>query len=244
MSLSILWAVAVWGAERKVTLCYDKYPPYAMGEFDSLADSGIKVRVLQEIGRQLGLTVAVKILPWKRCLSEAQDGRVDGILPLYKTPEREQFMEFSEPVMRQYNCFLYKKSAFHGTVDWKDYETLKSHRLGMEIGSVVDKDMEAAFESAHPIQRAVDSVTLIKMMESGRIELATVDSNVGKFLVRQQGVEDTVGVSDVPIGKLSYAAFGLSKASGAAKWIPDFNKALARMRATGQLDKILGAPVE
>ncbi|AUH51406.1 hypothetical protein CXB49_11555 [Chromobacterium sp. ATCC 53434] len=223
---------------RKLTMCYDKYPPYAMGEFGELATSGIKVKLLQEIGRQLDVLVVVRILPWKRCLSAVKDGLVDGILPLYKTPEREQFMEFSLPVMRQYNCFLYKKSAFRGRVDWADYRALKEHHLGMEIGSVVDKEMEAIFESAHPIDRAADSVTLLKMMDSGRIDLATIDSNVGKYLVGQQGVADTIGVSDVPIGKLSYAAFGFSKAAGAGKWVAEFNKVIEKMRKAGLLEKI------
>ncbi|KUM01922.1 transporter substrate-binding domain-containing protein [Chromobacterium subtsugae] len=228
----------------ELTMCYDKYPPYALGEFDTVAGGGIKVRLLQEIGRQLGLAVTVKIMPWKRCLTEAKEGRVDGILPLYKTPEREQYMEFSAPVMRQYNCFLYKKSAFRGAVDWRDYDRLKTHRLGMEIGSVVDKDMEAAFMTAHPIERARDSVTLIKMIESGRIDLATIDSNVGKYLVNQQGVADAIGVSDVPIGELSYAAFGFSRAAGADRWAPDFNRVIEQMRASGLLEKIVSSEVK
>ncbi|MCD4486487.1 transporter substrate-binding domain-containing protein [Chromobacterium vaccinii] len=238
LSVFMLIAGFSHAESRKLTLCYDKYPPYAIGEFGEAASGGIKVKLLQDIGKQLDILVAVKILPWKRCLSAAKDGLVDGILPLYKTPEREQFMAFSLPVMRQYNCFLYKKNAFRGRVDWTDYQALKDHHLGMEIGSVVDKDMEAIFESAHPIERAADSITLMKMMDSGRIDLATIDSNVGKYLVNQQGVADAIGVSDVPIGKLSYAAFGFSKASGADKWVAEFNKVIEKMRKAGLLEKL------
>ncbi|AXE31672.1 hypothetical protein DK842_18250 [Chromobacterium phragmitis] len=224
--------------DKRLTMCYDKYPPYAIGEFGESSTSGIKVKLLQEIGKQLGVLVAVRILPWKRCLSEAKEGAVDGILPLYKTPEREQFMAFSLPVMRQYNCFLYRKSAFPGRIDWTDYQSLKSHHLGMEIGSVVDKEMEAIFESVRPIERAADSITLMKMMDSGRIDLATVDSNVGKYLVSQQGMGDTIGVSDVPIGRLSYAAFGFSRAAGADKWAAEFNRIIEKMRKSGRLEKL------
>ncbi|MBT2868061.1 hypothetical protein JQK19_12500 [Chromobacterium violaceum] len=70
-------------------------------------------------------------------------------------------------------------------MDWVDYQALKEHYLGMEIGSVVDKAMEAIFEFEHPIVRAAESITLLKMMDSGRIDLATIDSNVGKYLVGQ-----------------------------------------------------------
>ncbi|OHX10366.1 substrate-binding periplasmic protein [Chromobacterium sphagni] len=244
MPLAMLLAFEVHAEGRTLAMCYDKYPPYAIGEFGAVTESGIKVRLLQEIAKQLGLVVVVRILPWGRCQAEAKEGRLDGILPLYKTPEREQYLEFSAPVMKQYNCFLYKKSAFHGDVDWKNYDKLKKHRLGMEIGSVVDKAMEAAFASSHPIERAADSVALIKMIDSGRIDLATIDSNVGRYLVDQQGVGETIGVSNVPIGQLSYASFGLSKASGAARWIPEFNKAIEKMRASGQLEKIVNAAGE
>ncbi|UTH73645.1 ABC transporter substrate-binding protein [Chromobacterium sp. IIBBL 290-4] len=230
--------------DAAITVCYDKYPPYALGEFGQESQGGIKVRLLQEIGKQLGLKVTVKILPWKRCQSEAKEGRVDGILPLYKTAEREQYLAFSVPVMKQFNCFMYRKSLFRGEVDWADYASLAKYKLGMEIGSVVDKSMEDAFSASHAIERAADSITLIRMIESGRIDMATVDSNVGRYLLNQQGVTETIGLSNAPIGQMSDAAFGFSKAAGAQRWVPEFNRIIEKMRATGQLDKLLGSKVE
>ncbi|MBT2868062.1 hypothetical protein JQK19_12505 [Chromobacterium violaceum] len=74
---------------HKADVCCEKYPSYAMGEFGELASGDIKVKFLQENGRQLDVFVVIRILPCKRCLSAAKDGLVDGILPLHKRSERE-----------------------------------------------------------------------------------------------------------------------------------------------------------
>lgn len=45
--------------------------------------------------RMGGLSAVPDLLPWQRCLTQAKSGEADGILPLFKSTERETLQAFS-----------------------------------------------------------------------------------------------------------------------------------------------------
>ncbi|MEI8096377.1 MAG: transporter substrate-binding domain-containing protein [Spirochaetales bacterium] len=76
-------------------------PPFMIGA-DSEQDelTGIDVTLVKEIARRMNLKVAIVRAPWARALNLMATGKADLLSSAFKTPEREQYMDyFAEPFL-------------------------------------------------------------------------------------------------------------------------------------------------
>ena len=236
--LLTVWPLSAW-ADTRLRFCYDHYPPYAFGSEDQ-PSSGLKVRLLQEIVAQIdGVSADVTIMPWKRCQAAARTGEVDGILPLFKSAEREAYLAFSAATFQETSRFFYNRARFPGGLDWDgDLADLSHLRLGMLNGGVIDPDMEAAFSANQDILRARDARTLMPLLVKDRVDLIATDTAVGRMTIRQNGWGDQLTYVEHPIAERA-SFFGLSRTSGADRYRDAFNRAVEAMTARGRIAEIL-----
>ncbi|WP_077600075.1 substrate-binding periplasmic protein [Salinivibrio kushneri] len=87
---------------RLVTL---EYPPYIQTSDGSL--DGVAVRVVRQTFSKLGYEVEIEVLPWARALYQVRTGLADGIFTIFKTPEREAFLDYSQQVLFQQGIRLF-----------------------------------------------------------------------------------------------------------------------------------------
>ena len=231
-----------WGARADaadhLVFCYDPYPPYTTGAIGDSA-GGLKVRLLDAVVDRIdGVTAEVMLLPWKRCQEQARTGAVDGILPLFVTPERAEYLAFSDAAFDQENALFYRRVAYPNGFAWSgQFSDISNLRLGMVNGSVINTQMEAAFEQVRPIVRIADTPSLFGMLSFGRVDLVAMDLMVGQYQVQMAGLSDDIlPAPDVISARTSH--FGLSKASGADTHLDAFNRALADMHAMGLVNDI------
>ncbi len=72
------------------------WPPFDF--FDPVkGHQGIAASYLKEVARRLGVTFEIHPDEWKRVLEMAQSGQVDMLACAAKTPQREVFLDFSDP---------------------------------------------------------------------------------------------------------------------------------------------------
>jgi polar amino acid transport system substrate-binding protein len=226
---------------EELSFCYDPYPPYTLGETGA-PTGGLKVRLLEEVIKRIdGVTATVELLPWKRCQIEVQEGRVDGILPLFPNDERRSYMTFSDETMPEQSVFWYDRTRFPDGIDWSgSYDEIAGLQLGMLRGSYIDEDMEAAFSAGKDITRANGISALFLLLEHGRVDLVATDFAVGRYTAQQRGLSARFARIERPIATRT-PRFGLSRATGADKYVAAFNTALQALRADGELDRILSA---
>jgi polar amino acid transport system substrate-binding protein len=88
-----------------------EYPPLVFADADKRAQ-GIAVDVVKLALEPAGWSVEVEILPWARSLKLIQEGQRDCIFTIFKTPEREEFLDFSQhPILVQpINLYTQKAS--------------------------------------------------------------------------------------------------------------------------------------
>ncbi|MEO0691392.1 MAG: transporter substrate-binding domain-containing protein [Pseudomonadota bacterium] len=228
-------------ADTHLTFCYDPYPPYTLGE-QGPATKGLKVDLLQAVVARIdGVTAEVVLLPWKRCQESARDGQVDGILPLFRNAERAAYLDFTDGTFVQTSVFWYRKASFPEGLTWsRAYDDIAALQLGMLTGAHIDTKMQEAFEAVRPITRTAEMASLFLMLGHGRVDLVALDLQVGRHFMALNDWSDTFAAVDPPISsQISY--FGLSRASGAARYLPQFNAALAEMRAAGEIEAIYAA---
>ncbi|WP_084299657.1 substrate-binding periplasmic protein [Leisingera caerulea] len=226
-------------AETVLTFCYDPYPPYTMGT-GSIPSGGLKVQLLDAVTERIGgLSAVTVLLPWQRCLAQAKSGEANGILPLFKSPEREAFLAFSEPAFEQTNTFWYNRDRFPSGLKWGEGYAGVSHlRLGMVNGSVIDPRMEAAFSARNRIIRAGDAAGLMQMLLFGQLDLVAIDDAVGRYHVGLNGWQDRIAAAGTAVSSRT-SHFGLSRASGAEAYLEEFDRAIRELKAEGEIDRIL-----
>jgi len=199
-------------SEITYRFCYDSYPPHTIAS-GGTSTKGTKTEIVLALAKAKGFKAEVQILPWARCQEEVKKGRIDAILPLFKTPEREEFLQFSQKVMEQDSAFFYRKTQFKNGLKWNRFQDLKTYRLGMVRESSIDKTLEDVFTSdERQIFRAHDAKNLIQLLTAERVDLIALDRLVGSFLIRENNLQSQLESSRQKIRSES-VYFGVSKSA-------------------------------
>lgn len=221
-----------------LTFCYDPYPPYTFGTTGA-PQGGLKVELLNAVVAEIEeLEAETILLPWKRCQALAKRGTVDGILPLFKNEERATYLEFTKGTFPQLSTFWYNKAKFPDGLDWYgNFEKLSHLKLGMLNGAHIHAEMEQVFADGLGIQRARDMDSLLGLLTRQRVDLIAIDDNVGRYMVSKLGLTETIGAIKLPIS-LQYSYFGLSKTSGADKYVGRFNQVISELDSKGTIESL------
>lgn len=224
-------------AQDNFTFCYDPYPPFTLGKTGT-PTGGLKVQLINAVFNELdNVNVDVILLPWKQCQKQAELGKVDGILPLFKNEQRATYLEFSDSAFDQVSAFWYNRSRYPDGIEWQDFSDLKTLKLGMLIGGFIDKEMEETFEASTGIHRGKSVENLFQVLIKDRVDLIAIDDGVGRYIVKENGWEDDVAIVKKPIG-LKQSYIGLSKKSKVVLLRDPINQALEKLRADGTLKRI------
>lgn len=107
----VAWSLAVtpWAQATETLRCVSlEYPPLIYSGVNGVPQ-GIAVDVVNAALGPAGWKVELEILPWGRALDLMQRGQRDCIFTIFKTPEREQFLDFSTKALLQQPIALYAR---------------------------------------------------------------------------------------------------------------------------------------
>ncbi|MFD1623459.1 substrate-binding periplasmic protein [Azospirillum griseum] len=201
--------------------------------------AGIAYEIVTEAMKKAGHTISVEIMPWARALDTVKEGGADAIFTAYKTPEREQFLNYSTEVLvpQVVSFFVTKDSTI--TFDG-DLTKLGKAKIGVvnqiSYGSVIDEAIKSGVLAS--VEKSNDSDSNVKKLLSGRYDVMPSNRYVAQYFLKQQGALDQVKeltpeVQSIP----SYIAF--TKARDTAKLRADFDAGVAAMKANGSYQQIL-----
>ena len=242
----VLCALALLGAEiiitasaeeRQVTLTGDPWPPYVEGELGTMATGGIAVWLVERIfERIVDVTPTFPLVPWERALREVEAGTMDGIVILAKTPERERYMVYTEPLMTSRNLVWYTEERFPEGFQWSSVEDFSGHLVGVVRGYDYGADIDNAIvDGTLSVVAVNDTERLFTMLARGRLDLALANDNVGMAQARRRAGEATIRAADRPTAEdVYYMAF--SRRSDAARLVDPVNRVLADLRREWRTD--------
>ena len=72
------------------------YPPFATGMTDATA-GGFTVDLWRAVAAESGLNFTIRVLPFHRILQEFKEGKIDVLINLARSDERNQFADFTVP---------------------------------------------------------------------------------------------------------------------------------------------------
>jgi len=195
--------------------------------------AGILVDVVTEAFRRAGYPITIRLMPWARCLAEVRKGTVDGIFSVFKLPEREVFLTYTDiPIIIQVESFFVTADSditFEG-----DFSKLKDTKIGIILGTSYGPNIDGLIRDGtwKDVTKTNHVDSLVAMLIRKRFDVAVGYRYVVLDAAKKMGVLDqikelTPGADSIP----SYLAF--TKKRDYTKIISDFNWALTSMKEDG-----------
>lgn len=224
-------------AADTVKLVALNFPPLIFEE--NGAPAGIAYEVVGEALKRAGHQATVEVMPWARALDMARDGQADGIFTAYRTPEREQFLNYSTEVVvpQVVSLFVRKDSPVAFTGNLAD---LAKYKIGVvnqiSYGPLLDEAIKAGV--LPEVEKSNDSDSNVKKLAQGRFDVMPSNRYVAQYILKKLGMADQVKelqpeVQNIP----SFIAFTKAKDTTALR--AAFDQGLAAMKKDGTFQAIL-----
>lgn len=158
------------------------YPPFYYSENGKI--KGLCPDVIEHVLGELDIKATYKQYSWSRMISSAQLGRVDAIMPLFKTTEREDFLFFADnQIAEESNQFFVRSES--PITEFTGYAALQS----MSIGIIRNYSYSSEFDENTDLRKFeyyTDEI-LIKAIYNKRIDVAIGNQQVITYKARLIG---------------------------------------------------------
>lgn len=159
--------------------------------------TGLDYEISAEVLRRLGVEVEWQFLPWKRCLLAFEQGQADGILDIFRIPEREPAMLFvAEPLSEVEFVLFYARQRPY---PYRKLDDLRDLLIGTSPGYWYN---DKAFRESRLFSREeapTHEANLGKLVRQ-RVDLVVNDRRAGLYLAAGMGLGPQLGYNPKPVG--------------------------------------------
>ncbi|HRQ63656.1 MAG TPA: transporter substrate-binding domain-containing protein [Xanthomonadaceae bacterium] len=220
---------------------WDPWEPYHFEDIDGSV-RGIEVDMVQTIAAGAGCRVKFVRGDWATLLRQLRDGDVQILGSATATPEREEIAMFSAPY-RDESFRLYVRADEAREYEGDSLAALieTGMRLGVTLGYVYSEEVTTLQDREDLQAQFVESpeaefnfVALAEHHVDGVLE----DPNVASAIIRRRGWQDQIEMHPIDLGS-SEVSFMFSRASVDEELVERFNRSLAALRTSGEIDRII-----
>ena len=213
-------------------LAASSWPPYT-GE--DLPGNGLAITIVRQAFDRAGYNTSVTIESWPRTLEGVKLGIFDVIAAAWYTKERARKYTFSEPYLSNSMRLIKRKDTQLQVASLTDLS-------GLRVGVVRDYAYGEEFDRARHFMKIPQNHVIqnLLMLVNGKIDLT-----VGDELALRHEIKEFMPSQMVNLEFMAHAiAFkdlhiAVSKQNpNHEQIVKDFNKAFAKMKADGTLEKI------
>lgn len=219
-------------ATPTIHLASTDYPPYFS---PALRNDGVVGAITRAALAKRGYSVQLHYRPWSRLMAEVQAGSFDGVMAVWYSPEREQYLYYSQPL-------VYTSMGFYTRVDQPLAVAPLSALKPYTIGTVRGYKNPPAFDAARlKVEAANDDLTNLRKLAAGRLDLVLIDRALAGYLLPQlaPGMAERIHWQGPPIARMPlHLGFYRGNKSG-EQLTRQFNLGLAELRHSGELAAIL-----
>ena len=210
------------------------YPPVMWREGDYIA--GVGAEVLKLAFEALDISVDSQFQgSWRQVLEKAANGQIDAIVGTYMTDEREKYLEFSVPYMKDpVVIFVAKGKAF----PFLRYDDLVGKRGTSAVGDSFGPEFDKFIARKLIVTRALTIEDNFNRLLSGDADYFICSKHSGLLEAEKLGISDKIEslLTDATAENLYIA---LSRKSRFVKYMPDINKKIETLVKDGTVDKLI-----
>ncbi|CBS86302.1 putative amino acid ABC transporter, periplasmic component [Azospirillum lipoferum 4B] len=223
------------------------YAPYT-GE--DLPGGGLVTDLARRAFAVSGRHYDVRFMPWKRGYDGVVAGRFLATFPYVRTPEREQEVLFSDPVI-EVRQFVYMSNRTAMTFDGRlaDGRSVRGSR-GLEgfrgrtvcqpVGYALPPELETLVGQGQLArQTPSDLGACVRMVATGRADAFVIDEYSAASAIARSGLADDIRVSDHPYAVVTFHLVIGRATPGAEATLAAFNDGLKALKAQGVYRELL-----
>ena len=120
------------------------YPPYCFID-ENGNPKGFSIELFMESAKAVGLDVKIQIGVWSIIKEDLAEGEIDALPLVGRTPEREEFYDFTLPYLTLHGAIFVKE----GTHDIKSINDLKNKKIVVMKGDNAEEFVRREYISNH-----------------------------------------------------------------------------------------------
>lgn len=211
---SLFFSNTGFAKEDSITLSgHPDYPPIIWFSKKDNTLKGVAVELVQEMFKEHKIKVNLfPVSTWGRAMEEVSQGRVDFLLPPYKTDERLKTYLFSDkPFLNDRTVLFVKKGS---KILFTKPEDLKNYRGVAIINDSFGDEFDLAAKKNLKIQRLSKTSQSLNFLVRDRADYLVAGYSAGVSVARKEGLMNEIAV--LPKDVISTGMyFAISKKS---KW--------------------------
>lgn len=225
--------VSVSVLAKPLSIVGSSWPPYV--EKDHPAQ-GLAMEVVVKAFKQQGYQPRTNIETWSRALEGVNIGVYDVIVAIWKTPDREKQLIFSQPYLENQIKFIKMKET---DVQYQTLDDLRGYLIGIVKNYAYD---DAFMQSEKLIKIPQNHIiqNLLKLTQ-GEIDLTLGDEKAIRYAINQymKSFESQLEFLEKPLSKKNLYIAVSRQNPNAQKIVRDFNQALEKIKRSGRFAKIV-----
>lgn len=221
----------VYGADILEISGLPNYPPVLWKAKGTLM--GVGAELARTICTELGTSFKFKPLPWVRALSEAEQGKIDMIAGAYFKKDRQVYMDYSVPFMKDPGAVFVRTGHAFAFKDLKDLKGKKGvTMLGYSWGEAFDQYAEKHLD----MTTVTKPLQALKMLERSRVDYFVYGLYSGEFVAAKAGMAHQVEALAHYVSEENlYLTF--SKKSPFRHLLPRADDIIKRLKTQGVIDR-------
>jgi polar amino acid transport system substrate-binding protein len=224
-------------AEQCRTLVYStnpNYPPYDWAT-DDKAFEGASIELLNLVTPP-GVTLKPMVLPWKRALDLAYEGKIDLLLSLRITPERSRYLVFTTHRAFPNPIVVFVRAD--RTFPFASWADLKGKRGGISLGDTFGGGFDEYWRRELTIEEAPAMENNFEKLETGRIDYFVTSKYVGEAYTVSHPLQHGIVSLSPPITEMDIH-FGFSRSSPCAALVEQMSLRLEELDRQGVPEQLL-----
>lgn len=228
-----LLVFTVNGTSKDFVIAIEDWPPYEYVKNDTIV--GFDVTIVKDVLKSMGLNAHIKVFPWVRALKYAKEGKIDAIMSLYKTKEREKFIYFPKEYLSVDQNILITFHKNRYTFDG-NLKTLKNRTVIVTRGNSYGEN----FDNAKYISKySVNSHSqVIGMVAKNRYPFGIVSKLPLIHLSKKLNLRDKIKILEPHVSQEALY-IGFTKAKKYEKLTKEFSKALRLYKKSEKYKKLI-----
>lgn len=205
---------------------------------EDLEGGGLAAIIVRRAFANVGYESRVSFAPWKRGYQQTVTGEFDATFPYLQSEDRKREMIYSEPVLEVTSALFFAKDR---PIAFGSVEDLAGKTACQPLGYAMPPAVETLLREGrlkHVQPDGMDACGLL--IASGRADFVIEDGYVTSLIFQRIGVADRVVMNT---NMISHATLHLiaGKSAEHQALIDAFNLGLARLRESGEYDRLLAA---
>ena len=208
--------------------------PFTFLDTKTNSIEGLMVDLITAIGKDAGFSVQVEPMQFSTLVASLTSSKIDIIsAAMLATAARKEVIDFSDPV------YTYGEGLLVPKTDTKSYvglEDLKGEVVGAQVGTAFVDALKKTGLFADV--KAYDTIPdILRDVNTGRLKAGFADYPILAYNLKQGGFPEARLVDSYKPTIIGTVAIGVRK--GDAELLGKINASLAKLRANGEVDKIL-----